>query len=206
MLDLEYAPTSFAGPVDWRVVRFIESYRQHKFDPSYLDHIDRFHGGIPGKQYFTAVNGATFRVGRFFTLVDKGTDLQPPIRQSWEFRDRDIRIDWSVLTLIDQEGPKCRELFGGEVLWPFAALYWGPHHPDDMGYYCECGIVDLLCFLYESAEQRPRVVVCLARKALDEVFREDELRNRFGAVRYADFTVAVAPNFDAFLEMLRREP
>src|SRR5690349_19597328 len=116
MPDLEYDPTSFAGPVDWRVVRFIEGYRQHKFDQSYLEHIEKFHGGIPGKQYFTARNGATFRIGRFLTLVDEKTDLQPPFRQSWEFRDRDIRIDWSVLTLIDEDGPINRELFAGEVM------------------------------------------------------------------------------------------
>jgi|ERR1022692_397231 hypothetical protein len=96
MIDLEYDPASFVGPVDWRVVRFIESYRNHRFDSSYLGHIQQFHGGIPGKQYFQAQNGKTYRVGRFLTLVDEKTDLQPPFRPSWEFPERDIRIDWSV--------------------------------------------------------------------------------------------------------------
>jgi hypothetical protein len=204
MIDLEYDPTSFAGPIDWRVVRFIESYRKHKFDSSYLDHVEKFHGGIPGKQYFTAVNGATFRVGRFLTLVDEETDLQPPFRQSWEFPERDIRIHWSVLTRIDEDGPISRELFAGEVLWPFAALYWGPHHPDEMGTE-EGGIVDHLCFHYVSDEKRPSVIVSLAQQAQQEVFRR-ELGRRYDAVRYADFTVPVAPHFDAFLELLRRQP
>ena len=75
-----------------------------------------------------------------------------------------------------------------------------------MGYHGEWGIVDLCCFFYESEDQRPRIVVSVAEKALDEVFREDEMGNRFDAVRYADFTIAVAPHFDAFLDLLRREP
>ena len=203
MIDLEYGPTTFAGPVDWRVVRFIESYRKHKFDLAYLEHIELFHGGIPGTQYFDAGDGKTYRVGRFLTLVDEKTDLQPPFRPSWEFPQRDIRIDWSVLTHIDEEGPNCMCLFGGEVLWPFARLFWRDQHPDGMGI-TEAGVVDLLSFLYESDDQRPRIVVWSALRAFNEYEKWESAG--CGEVRYAGFTLSVAPHFEAFLQMLRKQP
>jgi hypothetical protein len=209
MVDLNYEPSSFCGPVDMRVARFLEEYRRNTLDPSYLRHIQRYHGGIPGKQYFNADDGNTYRVGRFLTLVDDKSTLEPPTRPSWEFPKRDARIDWSVLTLIDQEGPSCRHLFGGEELLPFAALYWGPHHPDGMSLID--GNVNLLGFLYESKRRRPRVVVWLAHEAQKEYWRwEEALKasgwNEEGKVQYADFTVPVARNFDAFLDILRAEP
>src|SRR5437016_4410966 len=114
--DLAYDLLSLCGPVDLRVARFLETYRGNKLDPAYLCHVQKWHGGIPGKQYFEAEDGKTYRVGRFLTLVDEKSKLEPPSRPSWRFRERDIRIDWSILTLIDQEGPSCRNLFGGEEL------------------------------------------------------------------------------------------
>src|SRR4051794_13378702 len=92
--DLHYAPDHFAGAVDQRVVRFLAKYR-HPLDPAYLRHAEQFHGGIPGKSFFDAADGKTYRVGRFLTLVDEKTKLQPPVRPSWEFPKRDIRIDRS---------------------------------------------------------------------------------------------------------------
>ena len=124
-VDLAYDPSSLCGPVDLRVARSLEKYRGNKLDSSYVRHVQKWHGGIPGKQYFDAEDGKTYRVGRFLTLVDDESELAPPPRPSWKFRERDIRIDWSILTLIDEEGPSCRNLFGGEELLPFAALYRG---------------------------------------------------------------------------------
>ena len=205
-MDLGYDPASLCGPVDLRVASFLEEYRGNKLDPSYLRRVQKWHGGIPGKQYFDAEDGNTYRVGRFLTLVDKQSELEPPFRPSWEFPKRDIRIDWSVLTLIDQEGPSCRNLFGGEELLPFAALYWGPHHPDGMS--LTDGNVNLLGFLYEPECQRPRVVVWLADEAQKEYWRWDEALNadEDEPVRYEDFTIPVAPDFDGFLGILRAEP
>ncbi len=207
-VDLCYDPSSLCGPVDLRVVRFLEEYRGHKFDPSYLRHIQQWHGGIPGIQLFDAEDGKTYRVGRFLTLVDEKSDLEPPSRPSWEFPEGDVRVDWSVLTLIDQEGPSCRHLFGGEELLPFAALYWGPHHPDGMS--LTDGNVDLLGFLYEPERQRPQVVVWLAHAAQEEYERWEAAlgASRWSEepVRYEEFTVPVAPDFDAFLALLRAEP
>ena len=208
-VDLNYDPSSLCGPVDMRVAHFLEEYRGYKLDPSYLHHLRKWHGGIPGKQYFDAEDGVTYRIGRFLTLVDDDSQLEPPRRPSWEFPDRDVRIDWSALTVIDQEGPSCRHLFGGEELLPFAALYRGQLHPDEMS--LTSGDCDLLCFFYEPKGRRPRVVVWHDHAAQKEYLRweaalkasgwqEDEL------VRFEDFTVRVAPDFDAFLKLLRSEP
>jgi hypothetical protein len=201
-MDLNYDPSSFCGPADLRVARFLEEYREHKLDAAYLRHVKKYHGGIPGKQYFDAEDGKTHRVGRFLTLVDEKSKLEPPFRPSWQFPKQDIRIDWSVLTLIDQEGPSCRNLFGGEKLLPFAALFFGPNHPDGMG--LTDGNVNLLAFLYESKKRRPRVVVWLAHEAQREYFRWEKAG--CDEVRYADFTVGVAETFDEFLASLRAKP
>ncbi len=203
MVDLGYDPSSLCGPVDERVAAFIQSYRKHRLDPAYLDHARRYHGGIPGKQYFAA-DGETYRVGRFLTLVDEESELGPPPRPSWANPGRDARIDWSMLALIDEEGATARHLFYGEQLLPFAALYRGPHHPDEID--LSDGHVDLLAFFNEG--DRPRVVVWLADRAAAEFRRwEAELRRDEGApVRFADFTVPVAPDFESFLRLLRAEP
>jgi hypothetical protein len=201
-VNLAYDPLSLCGPVDIRVARFLEKYRGHKLDAAYLRHAQKYHGGIPGKQYFDAEDAKTYRVGRFLTLVDEKSELEPPPRPSWEYPKQDRRLDWSVLTLIDQEGPSCRNLFGGERLLPFAALYWGPHHPDGMS--LNDGNANLLAFLYESKRRRPRVVVWLAPEAQREHFRWE--RAGCDEVRYQDFTVGVAQNFEAFLALLRHEP
>jgi hypothetical protein len=199
-VDLAYDPSSLCGPVGMRVARFLEKYHGHKFDPAYLRHTQKYHGGIPGKQYFNAKDGHTYRVGRFLTLVDEKSELEPPPWPSWEYPKQDSRIDWSVLTLLDQEGPSCRNLF--EKLLPFAALYRGSHHPDGLS--LTDGDANLLGFLYDSMRQRPQVVVWLAHEAQREFFRWEEAG--CDEVRYADFTVAVAPYFDAFLALLRAEP
>jgi hypothetical protein len=100
-------------------------------------------------------------------------------------------------------------LFGGEELLPFAALFWGPHHPDGMS--LTAGAVNLLAFLHEGKRQRPRAVVWLAHKAQQEYWRWEAALKASGweqeePVRYEDFTVPVAPDFDTFLALLRPEP
>lgn len=95
--------------------------------------------------------------------------MEPPPRPSWKFRERDIRIDWSILTLIDEEGPSCRNLFGGQELLPFAALYRGELHPDAVG--LTDGDCDLVCFFYESKKQRPHIVIWRANQAHEEHWR-----------------------------------
>ena len=104
-----------------------------------------------------------------------------------------------MLTLISHEGPTCRNLFS--QLIPFAALYYGPNHPDGMD--LSDGNVDLRCFFYEPPAERPRIVVWLPHQAMDEYFRREDAD--FDAVRYADITLSVAQDFDQFLKLLRPE-
>lgn len=197
MVDIGYDVESLCGPADLRVARFVEEYRGHKFDPLYLRHVQQFHGGIPGKQFFDAEDGKTYRVGRFLTLLDEESKLPPPARPSWQFPERDVWIDWSVLTLIDQEGPSCRQLF--DELLPFAALYRGKVHPDGMSLTsADC---DLLCFRYEAKRFPPRIVVWLAHESAAEYVRWEAAG--LDDVRYDDFTIPVARTFEAFLGMLR---
>ena len=168
-VNLNYDPSSLCGPVDRRVARFLEKYRGYKLESSYLRHIQQWHGGIPGKQYFDAEDGNTYRVGRFLTPVDEKTKLEPPPRPPGQDRERDLRLYWSMLTLIDLEGPSCRDLFAGEELLPFAALYRGSLHPDGMDLTeSDC---DLVCFCYESKGWRPSIVVWHADHAHEEYFR-----------------------------------
>ncbi|HWG43208.1 MAG TPA: hypothetical protein VN688_10515 [Gemmataceae bacterium] len=204
MVDLGYDLSSLCGPIDMRVAEFVQSYRKHRLEPAYLEHARRYHGGVPGQQYFDAADGKTYRVGRFLTLVDEESVLKPPARPSWSNPGRDIRVDWSMLTLIDEEGPSARHLFYGEELLPFAALYSGPWHPDEMS--LSDDNVNLLAFYYEG--ELSRVVVWLANEAATEFRRwEAELRHDEEAcVRFADFTVPVASDFEGFLRLLRAEP
>lgn len=204
MVDLDYDPQSLCGPVDERVVEFIQSYRKHRFDSAYLEHVRRYHGGVPGKRYFEAADGETYQVGRFLTLVDEESELSPPARPSWTNPGRDIRIDWSVLTLVDEEGATARHLFYGEKVLPFAALYCGPHHPDKMG--LDDGNVDLVAFFF--GVERSAVVVWRSDKAAVEFRRwEEELRHdENAAVQFSDFIVPIAPDFARFLRLLRAEP
>jgi hypothetical protein len=88
-------------------------------------------------------------------------------------------------------------------------LYWGPHHPD--GILLTDGNVNLLGFLYDPQYRRPQVVIWLADEAGKEYWRWEAALKASGwnedePVRYEDFTVPVAPRFDAFLSLLRDKP
>jgi hypothetical protein len=209
-VDLGYDPDGFAGPVDKRALDWLITYRYH-LDPAYLAHVRRHHGGIPRKGYFSTPGGATYRLGRFLTLFTDDHQLSPPPRPSWLWPGQDARLDYSAVTLMDQEGASCRNLFAGEELLPFAALYAGPHHPDGMD--LADGNCDLVCFFYGDAltkqgKKRPSVVRWDAHAAQNEHFRwEDAFSgNEDEPVRYEDFIEAVATDFDAFLLVLREQP
>jgi hypothetical protein len=207
MAVLDYDPASLCGPVDWRVVRILEKRYGKKLDSSYLGHVQRHHGSVPIHQFLTDANGTDRRVGRFLPLFDNHSELELPFRPSCEFSPRDLRVDWGVLTLVEEEGPTAFCLFGCERLLPFAALYQGSCPPEPAS--VADGEVDLLCFLYEAEAIRPSVVVWLASEAQAEYDRwADALRSGHWEeeIRYAAFTIPVAAHFDSFLERLRREP
>ena len=66
----------------------------------------------------------------------------------------------------------------------------------------------LVATTYESKSRRPQVVVWLAHQAQKEYFRWEEaiVTNDEEKVRYGDFTIPVAADFDAFLLLLRESP
>jgi len=217
-IDLKYDPGSFAGPFDEDVLELVESMIEgdRHLDASYVAHLRTFNGGIPGKQYFTTSGGKTYRVGRFLAMVDEESELPAPEQPHFEFGDMDARAVNGVPFLMDCEGPVCRGLL---YLIPFAALYFGDNHPDEMSIHR--GYVDLLCFRYANRGPdcpRPSVVVWKGESAAAEYERwseeldsmmdgesEDVDADAEAAVRYEDFTEEVAPDFDAFLKMLREK-
>lgn len=195
--------TQLCGPSDKRVIQFLEKKLEHPLDPAYLRFAEQYHGAVPRKSYLTAGDGRTYRVGRFLTLVDRNSVLEPPFQESWENPDRDVRIDWSAETLVDQECATSRGLCYGVALMPFAALYWGVEHPDGMS--LTDANVNLVGSLFDE-DGGSSVVIWLAHKASDEEARlADAPEEDIYDARYADFTVPVAPDFKAFLAMLRLE-
>lgn len=183
--------TSGAGPVDPKVLRWLQEYCNP--DPTYIEQAEQLHGTIPDKPYFDARDGKTYRIGRFLTLVDE-ENLTQPAWPSWEYGG-DARIDWSVSMLKDGDAPIPRGL--GDRLLPFAVLYAGDVHPDRMGT-GEYGLVDLVCFYTEAEGERPKIVVWLAAESPMDYTDDEDLD-------YSEFTIPVAPDFDAFVSMLRSQ-
>jgi len=58
-VNVKCVPKSLAGPVDPRVVRWLKK-RGLPLDPVFLEHVKKFHGGVPVNQYFTVPVAETF--------------------------------------------------------------------------------------------------------------------------------------------------
>jgi hypothetical protein len=210
MVTVDCDSATLCGPVDSRVVRVLADRHSKVLDPSYLAFVEQHNGGVPVRQFFTDARGMTHRIGRFLPLFDNRSELPRPFRPSLKFPQRDARIEWGVLTLIEEDSPSAWWLFGGERLVPFAALYRGVKHPDTLS--LVEGDVNLLTFVYAQPDARPCVAVWLAQQARDEYERwscvvagvnpceHDE------PVRYDAFTVPVAADFENFLAGLRERP
>lgn len=74
-VNLGYDPSSLQGPLDRsRVVAFerylSDSGQPITFDPAYLDHLARFHGGVPKKRCVRTRQGTELAIGRFLNFVD----------------------------------------------------------------------------------------------------------------------------------------
>ena len=77
-VDLQYEPKSFAGsfvPGELKEFEgwFRESSKKRKgfaFDPSYVAHVKKYNGGIPGKPYFRTAKGTPHVVERFLNFAD----------------------------------------------------------------------------------------------------------------------------------------
>ena len=206
MIDytIKVIESSFAGPIDDKIIRWIEKNKK-PIDKSYLTFIEKNHGVIPMNGEFTSEKGDLYKIGRFLTLVDETSELTSPTIQS-KFKDRDARIDWSIYTLIGEESATYRGFIDGERLLPFAALYYGAHHPDEMD--LSRANIDLLCFFYSFKQEVPTIVVWNGQKALEESFRVEELlefedlteEEYYCAINYSSFVEPVSESFEAFIK------
>lgn len=203
IIDLNYNPDSFVGPFNMEELKKHErsstvDYPHMKYDASYVTHISKFHGGIPGKQWFRSKSGKKHRLGRFLNFATESS-LPEPFQPSWIDSRVDIRWEWSLTRAlaIANIADGC-----GAFLVPFAILYSGPHHPDEM----DLTHLNLVCFNYRK-QGRPRVVVWYNNEAVSEFFRcEEQGLDPWTELDYLKFTEDVAENFDEFLMMLYKSP
>lgn len=202
-IALNYKPDSFVGPFNMKELKKHErsrtlEYPHMKYDASYVSHISKYHGGIPGKQWFHSKSGQKHRLGRFLNFATKKS-LPDPFQASWIDSRVDARWKWSLARAlaIANIADGC-----GAFLVPFAILYSGPHHPDEM----DLTHSDLVCFDYRKPVQ-PRVVVWYNDKAVREFYRcEEQGLDPWTQLDYSSFTEDVAENFDEFLAMLNEAP
>ncbi|WP_459212242.1 hypothetical protein [Aquimarina rhabdastrellae] len=205
--NIRIVPETYAGEIDTRVLDWIEKHK-NELDTSFLSFIKKYHGTIPIALEFKSEKGNVYKIGRFLTIVDEKSQLPLPIIQS-KFNDRDARIDSSIYTLIDEDSITLRSFIDGERLIPFASLYYGSHHPDEME--LSKANVDLLCFFYIPGESRPQIVVWSGQKAMKESFRMEEVLEEneditdeeyYKTIRYECFIELVSQNFDDFLKKI----
>lgn len=112
--NLEYDSNGFVGPFNEGVARSWEEWLRQggwgqgrlQFDPSYLEHIRKYHGGKPKKQCFETVKGTNKVVERFLHFAEF-----PPNNP---LSDSNVKVAWSQA--IDRLG---------EFLIPFAELFSG---------------------------------------------------------------------------------
>jgi hypothetical protein len=110
-VDLGYDPSSLMGPLDMRRVQKVEKEFQDSempitFDPSYIEHLSRFHGGVPKKRCFQTDDGGEEVIDRFLNFVDHKVDKE----NGWY----NVAVTWSQI-----------EDRLNEYLMPFAALGGG---------------------------------------------------------------------------------
>ncbi|WP_298321207.1 hypothetical protein [uncultured Aquimarina sp.] len=204
--DIEIVPESYAGKIDHKVLIWIEENKK-PLDKSYLAFIEKHHGSIPVNGEFKSKKNNSYRIGRFFTILNESSQLTLPEIQS-EFNDRDARIDRSIHTLINEESQTLRSFIDGERLIPFASLYFGSNHPDEMD--LSKAYVDLLCFFYSSNKERPEIVVWNGEKAMEESLRMEEVleyedlseEEYYTSINYGSFNELVSEDFDSFLDKL----
>ena len=110
-IDLLYDPNSFVGPLDeYEIVSFekwlrASEYKKISFDRSYIDHLSRFHGGVPRKRCFRTALGTEQAIDRFLS-----SDSNHPLKQY------SVEGTWSLLS--DRMG---------KHLMPFAELCFGDY-------------------------------------------------------------------------------
>jgi hypothetical protein len=77
MVDLEYDPATLLAPCPpERFQKFEQWLRRYwecdvRLPQAYIDHIQHYHGGCPGKACFRSESGRTRMVGRFFNFLEE---------------------------------------------------------------------------------------------------------------------------------------
>ena len=109
--DLRYDPATLLGALDRGEVQKFQEYLQECdqpiiFDPAYLDHLSRHHGGIPKKRCFRSAAGHEFYIERFLNFVDEKTNKE----LGWY----NVEVTWTQI-----------EDRLNEYLIPFALLFSG---------------------------------------------------------------------------------
>jgi hypothetical protein len=107
---LRYEPDSFAGPLDRAHVAAVGASLGRRFDPDYLRHLARYHGGVPGKRFFPTANNVKV-IERFLCMIP---DPVADERHGWH--DVEVVFDQLEDRLGDDEET---------YLVPFAALFGG---------------------------------------------------------------------------------
>jgi hypothetical protein len=107
-VDLGYDPDSLLGPLDMARVQQFQTYLHEcgqsiEFDHAYINHISKYHGGVPRKRLFKTAQGGERTVERFLNFVDYKTDKQMGwynVAVTWtqvEDRLNDFLIPFAVL-------------------------------------------------------------------------------------------------------------
>jgi hypothetical protein len=110
-IDLDYDPSTLVGPLDTDELeefeRFLEESGQPiQFDPAYLAHLSKFHGGVPAKRCFETAEGQHHVIERFLNFLDPKKDET----LGWY----NVNVTWSQM-----------EDRLNEFLIPFATLFGG---------------------------------------------------------------------------------
>lgn len=161
--------------------------RKVRLPDSFVDHMLRYHGGVPGKKCFATASGAMRFIGRFLNFL-RAKDVPLPVVPTWRVGvDRtnpapedDIRLDYSIWRIRDGD-PYTMML--GDALIPFAGIDTAGHDCRDMAEF------DLLCFNYDRSNAPSVVAWSFHESWEDEPATED-----------------VAESFETFVPMLEHCP
>lgn len=90
-VDLGYNPRTYAGRFQEREARSLERWLRDcqsdriRFDPAYLAHLRKHHGGVPAKRYFRTARGTAHVVERFlnFARDDDAPAAQYRVANTW---------------------------------------------------------------------------------------------------------------------------
>jgi hypothetical protein len=157
MVDLEYDPSTLLPPCPPERLQKFEKWlcwyweAEVRLPQAYIDHIQRYHGGCPGKACFRTAAGKTRMVGRFFNFLEEA-DLSPPLKPTWRqwSGEPDVRLDYRVEGFLDYEF-WCLRLERARHVIPIAGLDTAGHNCRDMDE------IDLLCLDYNAGGE-PAVV------------------------------------------------